>query len=53
VFMGYVCGHEHALLDFRLSLPEEWAELGYPLSPGHPVPSMTCRDGLSTLPGHG
>jgi hypothetical protein len=23
--MGYVCGHEHALLDFRLSLPEEWA----------------------------
>ncbi len=25
VFMGYVCGHEHALLDFRLSLPEEWA----------------------------
>src|SRR5467141_176843 len=26
---------------------------GYPLSPGHPAPSMTCRDGLSTLPGHG
>jgi SRSO17 transposase len=25
VFMGYVSGHEHALLDFRLSLPEEWA----------------------------
>jgi SRSO17 transposase len=25
VFMGYVGGHEHALLDFRLSLPEEWA----------------------------
>jgi hypothetical protein len=25
VFMGYVCGREHALLDFRLSLPEEWA----------------------------
>src|SRR6266487_1943940 len=25
VFMGYVCGQEHALLDFRLSLPEEWA----------------------------
>ena len=23
--MGYVGGHEHALLDFRLSLPEEWA----------------------------
>src|ERR1700730_15977028 len=25
VFMGYVCGQEHILLDFRLSLPEEWA----------------------------
>ncbi len=25
VFMGYVSRHEHALLDFRLSLPEEWA----------------------------
>jgi len=25
VFMGYVSGHDHALLDFRLSLPEEWA----------------------------
>jgi hypothetical protein len=24
VFMGYVCEDEHALLDFRLSLPEEW-----------------------------
>jgi hypothetical protein len=30
VFMGYVSDNEHALLDFRLSLPEEWAcdELG-------------------------
>jgi SRSO17 transposase len=25
VFMGYVSRHNHALLDFRLSLPEEWA----------------------------
>jgi SRSO17 transposase len=25
VFMGYVSGHDHALLDFRLSLPEDWA----------------------------
>ena len=23
--MGYVSGHDHALLDFRLSLPKEWA----------------------------
>jgi SRSO17 transposase len=25
VFMGYVSHHDHALLDFRLSLPPEWA----------------------------
>ena len=25
VFMGYVSHHDHALLDFRLSLPEDWA----------------------------
>jgi SRSO17 transposase len=24
VYMGYVCRHDHALLDFRLSLPQEW-----------------------------
>ena len=24
VFMGYVSRHDHALLDFRLSLPQEW-----------------------------
>jgi hypothetical protein len=25
VFMGYVSSHDHALLDFRLALPEDWA----------------------------
>src|SRR6266446_2430906 len=25
VFMGYVSRYDHAVLDFRLSLPEEWA----------------------------
>jgi len=25
VFMGYVSAQDHALLDFRLSLPQEWA----------------------------
>jgi SRSO17 transposase len=25
VFMGYVSGQEHALFDFRLSLPQDWA----------------------------
>jgi len=24
VYMGYISRHDHALLDFRLSLPEEW-----------------------------
>jgi SRSO17 transposase len=26
VFMGYVSRHDHALLDFRLSLPADWAQ---------------------------
>jgi SRSO17 transposase len=26
VFMGYVSRHDHALLDFRLSLPKEWTQ---------------------------
>jgi SRSO17 transposase len=26
VFMGYVSRHDHALLDFRLSLPKEWVQ---------------------------
>src|SRR5712692_1237955 len=26
---------------------------GYPLSPGQPAFSMTCHEGLTTLPGHG
>jgi SRSO17 transposase len=25
VYMGYVSHHDHALLDFRLSLPQDWA----------------------------
>jgi SRSO17 transposase len=25
VFMGYVCRHDHVLLDFRLYLPRKWA----------------------------
>src|SRR5215470_2437784 len=29
VYMGYVSGGDHALLDFRLSLPEEWARDAY------------------------
>jgi hypothetical protein len=26
---------------------------GYRFKPGHPAPSITCRDGLTALPGHG
>jgi len=26
VFLGYVSRHDHAVLDFRLSLPEDWAQ---------------------------
>jgi hypothetical protein len=27
--------------------------VGHRFNPGHFVSSMTCRDGLTTLPGHG
>ena len=30
-----------------------FANRGYPLRPGHPASSITCREGLTTLPGHG
>lgn len=30
-----------------------FAMLGHPFNAGHPGPSMTCRDGLTALPGHG
>ena len=36
----------------RLLKAAYW-NVGYPLSPGHPASSITCRDGLTTLPGHG
>jgi hypothetical protein len=28
-------------------------KIGYQFKPGHPAPSMTCREGLTALPGHG
>ena len=28
-------------------------EKGHPFNAGHPAPSITCREGLTTLPGHG
>ena len=40
VFMGYVCGHEHTLLDFRLSLPEEWARDQPRRQEGHVPPEV-------------
>jgi SRSO17 transposase len=35
VFMGYVSRHDHALLDFRLSLPEDWAQDEHRRQAGH------------------
>ena len=28
-------------------------KLGHPFNAGHPAPSITCREGLTTLPWHG
>jgi SRSO17 transposase len=41
VFMGYVSQHDHVLLDFRLSLPEEWARDEQRRRACH-VPSEVC-----------
>jgi hypothetical protein len=35
------------------TIPTTLGETGYPLSPGQPAFSMTCHEGLTTLPGHG
>ena len=37
VFMGYVSRHDHALLDFRLSLPKDWH------GTSHDARHATCR----------
>jgi len=41
VFMGYVSQHDHVLLDFRLSLPKEWARDEQRRQACH-VPSEVC-----------
>jgi len=41
VFMGYVSRHDHALLDFRLSLPAEWARDEHRRQACH-VPQEVC-----------
>jgi SRSO17 transposase len=55
VFMGYVCEHDHALLDFRLSLPEDWArdeqrrqECHVPLEVRYQTRQEQCLEMLDT-----
>jgi SRSO17 transposase len=43
VFMGYVSGQEHALLDFRVSLPEEWARDAPRRQAGHVPEDVAYR----------
>jgi len=43
VCMGYVCDHEHALLDFRLYLPEEWTRDEQRRQDCHIPPGMRYR----------
>ncbi len=40
VYMGYVSRHDHALLDFRLSLPAEWARDEQRRQEGHVPPEV-------------
>jgi SRSO17 transposase len=55
VFMGYVSRHDHALLDFRLSLPEDWArdqqqrqECHMPLAVCYQTRQEQCLEMLDT-----
>jgi hypothetical protein len=38
--MGYVSRHDHALLDFRLSLPEDWARDAHRRAECHVPPEV-------------
>src|SRR4029453_7530144 len=40
VFMGYVSRHDHAVLDFRLSLPEDWARDAHRRAACHVPPEV-------------
>ena len=48
-FPGEIISHG-VWLYYRFTL--SYRDVGYPLSPGHHAPSITCRDGLTTLPWH-
>ena len=37
----------------RLYERQGFTTVGHPFNAGHPAPSSTCREGLTTLPGHG
>jgi SRSO17 transposase len=43
VFMGYVSRRDHALLDFRLSLPQEWARDAHRRAACHVPPEVQYR----------
>ena len=34
------------------AVQEQIVDMGYPFNAGHSAPSITCREGLTTLPGH-
>jgi hypothetical protein len=46
---GYKLATLRTLLDHAGLL----TQVGHPFNAGHPGPSITCRDGLTALPGHG
>ena len=41
------------VLPSQLLLTKGMPPSGHPFNAGHPAPSSTCREGLTTLPGHG
>jgi hypothetical protein len=43
-------GEQRAFTEWEGKLVEDF---GHPFNAGHPAPSITCREGLTTLPWHG
>ena len=44
----------HQLAPTLNAMGDQWIAIeGYQFNPGHRALSMTCREGLTTLPGHG
>ena len=49
VYLADSAPEEHTIVFYRGKM----VGIGHPFNAGHPASSSTCREGLTTLPGHG